>query len=85
MINFLQGYLHVGGLRTALYNYLFAKAHNGSFILRIEDTDQTRLVDGAVEKLEEDLRWVGLHPDEGPTQGGLYGPYIQSKRLDLYR
>lgn len=75
----------MGGLRTALYNYLFAKAHEGSFILRIEDTDQARLVKGAVEKLEEDLHWAGLHPDEGPSRGGSCGPYIQSERIDLYR
>ncbi|XP_057656656.1 probable glutamate--tRNA ligase, mitochondrial [Diorhabda carinulata] len=79
------GYLHLGGLRTALYNYFFAKKHNGTFILRIEDTDQTRLVPGAVEQLQEDLQWSGIIINEGPTQGGTYGPYLQSERLDIYR
>jgi glutamyl-tRNA synthetase len=75
----------LGGLRTALYNYLFAKANKGKFILRIEDTDQTRLVEGASEQLSKDLEWCGLVPDEGPLQGGDFGPYIQSERLQLYR
>ncbi|KAI5747099.1 hypothetical protein M8J77_010997 [Diaphorina citri] len=79
------GLLHLGGLRTALYNYLFAKSHNGSFILRIEDTDQTRFVPEAVEKLEQDLKWIGVVPDESETVGGNYGPYLQSKRLELYQ
>ncbi len=79
------GYLHVGGLRTALYNYLFARKHNGVFILRIEDTDRTRYVEGAVENLINTLRWAGLEFDEGPMKGGSYGPYIQSERLDIYR
>lgn len=79
------GSLHVGGLRTALYNYLFARSNDGRFILRIEDTDQTRLVPGAVQCLEEDLHWAGLDPDEGPSEGGSYGPYCQSERLSLYR
>ncbi|XP_014668559.1 PREDICTED: probable glutamate--tRNA ligase, mitochondrial [Priapulus caudatus] len=79
------GQLHLGGLRTALYNYLFAKSHGGTFILRIEDTDQTRLVPGAQDNLESLLTWAGLIPDEGPTQGGDYGPYVQSQRLHLYR
>ncbi|MEK7139411.1 MAG: glutamate--tRNA ligase [Patescibacteria group bacterium] len=79
------GYLHVGGLRTALYNYLFAKQHGGQFILRIEDTDQARLVAGATEKLLATLARVGLTPDEGPTQGGDYGPYVQSQRLPIYQ
>ena len=61
------GYIHLGGLRTALYNYLFAKANNGKFILRIEDTDQKRLVPGAAEQLETDLNWMGLSPDESPS------------------
>lgn len=78
------GYLHVGGLRTALYNYLFAKHNNGTFILRIEDTDRTRLVEGAVNNLIETLKWAGLEYDEGPIVGGNYGPYIQSERLDIY-
>lgn len=79
------GLLHLGGLRTALYNYFFAKSHNGSFILRIEDTDQTRFVPEAVEKLEQDLKWIGVVPDESETVGGNYGPYLQSKRLELYQ
>lgn len=79
------GFLHLGGLRTALYNYLFAKKANGRFILRIEDTDQTRRVKGAAEKIIEDLSWAGIEIDEGPNIGGKYGPYVQSERLDLYR
>ncbi len=78
------GYLHVGGLRTALYNYLFAKHNGGKFILRIEDTDQTRKVEGAIENLIETLEWAGIHYDEGPHRDGGYGPYIQSERLNLY-
>lgn len=83
------GYLHVGGLRTALYNYLFAKKHGGTFVLRIEDTDQTRLVEGAVKNLIEVLEWAGLTPDESPELngkgGGAFGPYVQSKRLEIYK
>ncbi|MGE5314097.1 MAG: glutamate--tRNA ligase [Acidobacteriota bacterium] len=79
------GYLHVGGLRTALYNYLLAKRNNGAFILRIEDTDQTRKVEGAMENLIASLQWAGIEFDEGPGKGGAVGPYIQSQRLDLYR
>ncbi len=79
------GYLHLGGLRTALYNYLFAKGKNGTFILRIEDTDQSRLVPGAVAQLEDDLKWAGLNPDEGPSVGGPVGPYLQSQRIELYK
>lgn len=78
------GYLHVGGLRTALYNYLFARHNNGKFILRIEDTDRARFVEGAVENLLETLNWVELDFDEGPNKGGDYGPYFQSERLDIY-
>lgn len=79
------GYLHVGGLRTALYNYLFAKKNNGTFILRIEDTDRNRYVEGAVEKLIKALKWAGLQYDEGPEVGGEFGPYLQSQRLDIYK
>ena len=76
----------MGGLRTALYNYLFAKNQNGKFLLRIEDTDQTRLVPGAMENLVEDLQWAGIEIDEGPLGfGGNHGPYIQSQRNDLYQ
>ncbi|MCZ6776795.1 MAG: glutamate--tRNA ligase, partial [Ignavibacteria bacterium] len=79
------GYLHVGGLRTALYNYLFARKNNGRFILRIEDTDRARAVEGAVEDLIRPLYWAGLDFDEGPGKGGPHGPYIQSQRLEIYR
>ncbi len=78
------GYLHVGGLRTALYNYLFAKNQNGKFILRIEDTDRTRLVENSTQGLIEILNWAGIKYDEGPVVGGEYGPYVQSERLDIY-
>lgn len=78
------GYLHLGGLRTALYNYLFARAHRGTFVLRIEDTDQSRLVEGAAAQLCTDLEWAGIRPDEGPTYGGAFGSYVQSERLELY-
>ena len=78
------GYLHIGGLRTALYNYLFAKNKKGKFILRIEDTDRNRYVEGAVENLISTLNWAGLQADEGPKYGGDYGPYLQSERLDIY-
>jgi glutamyl-tRNA synthetase len=79
------GYLHVGGLRTALYNYLFAKNKNGKFILRVEDTDRNRYVVGAIESLISTLKWVGLEFDEGPGKEGDFGPYVQSQRLDLYK
>jgi glutamyl-tRNA synthetase len=79
------GYLHVGGLRTALYNFLFARKHHGAFVLRIEDTDQARRVEGAEEKLITALTWAGLTWDEGPDIGGPKGPYRQSERLALYR
>ena len=79
------GQLHIGGFRSALYNYLFAKRAGGTFILRIEDTDQTRLVPGAAEALQSMLEWSGVKPDEGPAAGGSRGPYVQSQRLDLYR
>ncbi len=78
------GYLHVGGLRTALYNYLFAKSTGGTMILRIEDTDRTRFVEDSQTNLIESLKWCGIEFDEGPMQGGDYGPYIQSQRFDLY-
>jgi glutamyl-tRNA synthetase len=79
------GPLHIGGVRTALFNYLFARKHKGTFILRIEDTDQTRYVTGAEEYIMKSLEWCGLIPDEGLTAGGNYGPYRQSERIDLYR
>ena len=79
------GYLHIGGLRTALYNYLYAKKNNGQFILRIEDTDQNRLVEDATNRLIKIIQYFGIEYDEGPNLGGNYGPYIQSKRLDIYK
>ncbi len=79
------GPLHIGGLRTALFNYLFAKKHGGAFILRIEDTDQTRYVPGAEEYIQDSLEWCGLIPDEGPLQGGGFGPYRQSERKSRYQ
>lgn len=79
------GPLHMGGVRTALYNYLFAKKHNGSFIIRIEDTDQTRFVPGAEQYIHESLAWCGIHADEGVEAGGDFGPYKQSERKALYR
>lgn len=78
------GHLHIGGARTALFNYLLAHRLGGSFVLRIEDTDQTRNIPGAEHKLLEDLRWLGLNWDEGPEVGGPHGPYYQSQRLGLY-
>ena len=78
------GPLHIGGVRTALYNYLFAKHAGGAFILRVEDTDQNRYVPGAEEYIVEALNWFGLTPDEGPGFGGDYGPYRQSERKDFY-
>ena len=79
------GYMHIGNLRTALYEYLIAKNAGGSFILRIEDTDQERFVEGAVDVVYETLKDVGLIHDEGPDKGGAFGPYIQSERLPLYK
>jgi len=79
------GPLHIGGVRTALYNYLFAKKNNGIFILRIEDTDQARLVDGAEEYITESLKWCGIIVDEGVNEGGNFGPYRQSDRKNIYR
>ena len=79
------GGLHVGGVRTVLYNYLFAKQNAGDFILRIEDTDQTRFVSGAEEYIYETLSWCGIEPDESPRRGGNFGPYRQSERKGIYR
>lgn len=78
------GGLHLGGMRTVLYNYLFAKKHDGDFILRIEDTDQSRYVPGAEEYIFNCLKWAGLEPNESPTHGGNYAPYRQSERKELY-
>ena len=79
------GGLHLGGVRTVLYNYLFAKKNGGDFILRIEDTDQSRYVSGAEKYIFETLKWCGLEPDESVLHGGTYGPYRQSERKNLYR
>lgn len=79
------GGLHLGGVRTVLYNYLFAKKHGGDFIVRIEDTDQNRYVPGAEEYILETLKWCGLEPDESVQHGGNYGPYRQSERKESYR
>ena len=78
------GFMHLGGLRTALYAYLYAKSNGGDFILRIEDTDQNRYVEGAVELIYSSLRESGLIYDEGPDVGGNYGPYVQSERKEIY-
>jgi glutamyl-tRNA synthetase len=79
------GGLHLGGVRTVLYNYLFAKQRQGDFILRIEDTDQSRFIAGAEEYIYETLKWCGLEPDESPLKGGPFGPYRQSERKKIYR
>ena len=79
------GPLHIGGVRTALYNYLFAKQSGGKFILRIEDTDSSRFVEGAEQYIEEAFEWLGLEFDEGPKAGGKYGPYKQSERKSIYK
>ena len=79
------GYMHIGNLRTALYEYLIAKANGGSFVLRIEDTDQKRYVEGATDIIYNTLKTVGMNWDEGPDIGGEYGPYVQSERLPLYQ
>ena len=79
------GYMHMGGLRTALFSYLLAKRTGGQFLLRIEDTDQKRFVSGAEERLCEDLQWAGIQWDEGPLVGGPYGPYKQSERTEIYQ
>lgn len=78
------GPLHIGGVRTALFNYLFARKHKGTFILRIEDTDSTRFVPGAEEYINKSLQWLGLTVDEGVVEGGPYGPYKQSERKEIY-
>ncbi len=79
------GPLHIGGVRTALYNYLFARRHGGEMILRIEDTDSQRFVPGAEDYINESLAWLGIKIDEGVREGGAYGPYKQSERRDIYR
>jgi glutamyl-tRNA synthetase len=79
------GFLHVGNVRTAIFNWLLARHHGGRFLLRIEDTDRARLVEGAIESMMDTLRWLGLDWDEGPDVGGPCGPYVQSERLPIYR
>jgi glutamyl-tRNA synthetase len=79
------GFLHIGGIRTALFGFLFARHNNGDFILRIEDTDRTRLVEGAFEDIIASLKWIGIGWDEGPDIGGAYAPYRQSERKDIYK
>ena len=79
------GPLHIGGLRTALFNYLYARKHKGTFILRVEDTDQNRYVSGSEAYIQEALEWCGMVPDEGPVNGGAYGPYRQSERRSIYK
>ena len=78
------GYLHIGGVRTALYSWLWARQHRGKFILRIEDTDRARSTEESIQIVLESMRWLGLDWDEGPEVGGDHGPYVQSERLDIY-
>ena len=79
------GALHIGGVRTALYNYLFARQHGGDLIFRIEDTDSHRFVPGAEEYIIESFKWLGIKFDEGVSFGGEHGPYRQSERRDIYK
>ncbi|NQT06589.1 MAG: glutamate--tRNA ligase, partial [Candidatus Omnitrophica bacterium] len=79
------GYLHIGNARTALFNWLFARANKGSFILRIEDTDVARSKDNFIDRILDDLKWLGLEWDEGPAKGGPFAPYKQSERLKFYK
>ena len=79
------GYMHIGGVRTALYAWAYARKHNGTFILRIEDTDKAREVDGSIDAIIETLKWLGINWDEGPDIGGPHAPYLQSERLESYR
>src|ERR1700731_4390325 len=79
------GFLHIGGVRTALFNWLFARKHGGQFILRIDDTDEQRNVAEALQPILEGFRWLGLDWDEGAQIGGPHGPYYQSQKLDRYR
>ena len=78
------GYLHIGGLRTALFCWLYARKNGGKFIFRLEDTDQKRIFEGAENKLATTLEWSGIEIDEGPQYGGKHGPYRQSECLDIY-
>src|SRR3989344_515243 len=79
------GFMHVGGVRTALYAWLLAKKNKGQFILRIEDTDKEREVEGSIERIKKSLKWLGLDWDQGPDVNGLHAPYIQSERLEIYK
>src|SRR5919199_5370048 len=79
------GMLHVGGVRTALFNWLFARKNGGVFVLRIEDTDLERSTEESIEQLKRSLRWIGLNWDEGPEVSGPHSPYRQTERMDLYR
>lgn len=79
------GYLHIGGVRTALFNWLYARQHGGQFVLRIDDTDKQRNVESALQPILDGFRWLGIHWDEGPEVGGPYGPYFQSQRADRYQ
>ena len=76
---------HIGNIRTALFNWLYARHEGGKFVLRIEDTDQARVVPGSQQAILDSLSWLGIDWDEGPGVGGPFGPYVQSQRLDLYR
>ena len=78
------GYLHIGGVRTALFNWLFARKHGGKFLLRIDDTDVQRNVEGALQPILEGFRWLGIDWDEGPEVGGPCGPYFQSQKRERY-
>ncbi|HXJ63803.1 MAG TPA: glutamate--tRNA ligase family protein, partial [Actinomycetota bacterium] len=80
-----SGSLHVGGARTALFNWLFARGHGGTFVLRVEDTDADRVTEEAMHVLERSLHWLGLDWDEGPGVGGPRGPYRQTERFDVYQ
>ena len=79
------GPLHIGGVRTALFSYLYARKNKGVFLLRIEDTDQNRYVEGSEQYIQRALEWAGLTPDEGPSNGGNFGPYRQSERKEIYK
>ena len=79
------GFLHVGGARTALFNWLYARSQGGTFVLRIEDTDQERSTEESYAAILRGMEWLGLDWDEGPGEGGDFGPYLQSERLDIYR
>jgi glutamyl/glutaminyl-tRNA synthetase len=79
------GFLHIGGVRTALYSWLYARRNHGKFVLRIEDTDKERNTPEAVQAIFDGMRWSGLDWDEGPDIGGPYGPYRQTERLEIYR